>query len=547
MPRRLWLSVAMLAVGAGLLATARIAGASPQRYGGVFRFGTTGTSVQIDPQLAYVTTAWWLEYATAAKLYNYPDRNGPAGWRLTPEAASGFKVSNGGKTYTFTIRKGFRFSDGTAVTARSFKYAFDRAANHDLASPAAQFITDPNGTNIVGAKAVRAGKALHVRGVVAKGNRLVIRLTRPDATLLTRLAMPFFQATSTKLPLRKDVETPYPSAGPYAFTHNQANVLTSLRRNPYWKRGAGRLRPRKVVGLDVRWNLNEQAAFEQVKANQLDEGPVPTDEAQAIANRYGVNRTRFWVRPFPCVGWLALNRDRPLFKNNAALRQAINWAVDRQAYAAAAGPYVASPWTHLLPPDFPGSITTPKLQPYSATPRLATARKLARGHFRNGKIKIGFRTSSSASVAQAQLVRRDLIRLGFKPARITLQGFSGVDLYDVMAKRNTDLDMGVGMGWCGDLTAPDPADVVRAVAGGFGFAGLPKPYRRRLAAAARLSGPTRTSALGRLDLEMTKKLAPAVVMRTYNTLYFFSSRVAPGSFVFSGPYSDLSIPAIALK
>jgi ABC-type transport system substrate-binding protein len=79
-----------------------------------------------------------------------------------PEVASRFSVSNAGRRYTFFIRKGFRFSDGTPVTARNFKYAIDRAANHDLASPAAGFITDPKGTNIVGAKDVNDGLTNHV-------------------------------------------------------------------------------------------------------------------------------------------------------------------------------------------------------------------------------------------------------------------------------------------------------------------------------------------------------------------------------------------------
>ena len=69
-----------------------------------------------------------------------PERAG--GNLLVPEVASRFTVSNGGRTYTFFIRKGFRFSDGTPVTARNFKYAIDRVANHDLASPGAAFITD---------------------------------------------------------------------------------------------------------------------------------------------------------------------------------------------------------------------------------------------------------------------------------------------------------------------------------------------------------------------------------------------------------------------
>ena len=161
-------------------------------------------SVQIDPQVAYVTTAWWLEYATAAKLYNYPDTSGPAGSKLS-EVASRFTVSNGGKRYTFSIRKGFKFSDGTAVTANSFKYAINRTANKDLASPGAQFITDPTGTNIVGAAAVNNGNGTNVSGVQVKGNKLIVNLTKGDGTFLSKITMPFFQATSSKLSLTKEV------------------------------------------------------------------------------------------------------------------------------------------------------------------------------------------------------------------------------------------------------------------------------------------------------------------------------------------------------
>ena len=118
MPRRLWLSPAMLATGAALLVAAQFAGAAPERKGGIFKVGTAGASVQIDPQLSNVTTGWWLEYATAAKLYNYRP-----GGRLVPEVASRFVVSSDGTHYTFFMRKGFRFSDGTPVTARNFKYA----------------------------------------------------------------------------------------------------------------------------------------------------------------------------------------------------------------------------------------------------------------------------------------------------------------------------------------------------------------------------------------------------------------------------------------
>src|SRR5205823_10846668 len=127
------------------------------------------------------------------KLYNWQDGTN----RLVPEVASGFWISNHGRTYTFTIRKGFRFSNGKPVTAKSFAYAIDRVANHELASPGAQFITDPNGAEIIGARAVNNGTAKHVSGVTVKGRRLIIRLVKSDPAFLEKLTMPFFQATSS--------------------------------------------------------------------------------------------------------------------------------------------------------------------------------------------------------------------------------------------------------------------------------------------------------------------------------------------------------------
>ena len=172
MPRRVWLSLGLLATGAALMVAAQLAGAAPERRGGIFKVGTTGASVQIDPQLSYVTTGWWLEYATAAKLYNYPaGRQARARGRLEVHG-----LANGGR-YTFFIRKGFRFSDGTPVTARSFKYAIDRDANHDLASPGAQFITNPNGDE----HRRRAGREQRPGPQMSavfsvRGNRLIIEL-----------------------------------------------------------------------------------------------------------------------------------------------------------------------------------------------------------------------------------------------------------------------------------------------------------------------------------------------------------------------------------
>ena len=557
MHRRLWLSVAMLVTGASLLVASSFASAAGNsgalKKGGIWRAGTTGASVQVDPQLAYITTAWWLEYATAAKLYNYPDKSGPAGSKLVPEVASHFTVSNGGKRYTFFIRNGFKFSDGTPVTAASFKYAINRTANHDLASPGAQFITDPTGTNIVGATAVNNGQGTNVSGVQAKGHKLIVNLTKGDGTFMAKITMPFFQATSSKIPLTKEVVNVsgnnMPSAGPYYMSRNAPDDLTQLRQNPYYKAGPGRTRPRNIAGLDYKWNLNEQTAFNQVKANQLDEGPLPAAEVQGVASQYGVNKSRFWTKPVNCTGYLPMNTANSLFKNNLPLRQAVNYAISRKPYVAQAGPYAGQPWTHLFNPGVPGwrDVSIYKQN-------MTKARSLARGHLRDGKITVFYRSSGTTNPAQALIVKQDLINLGFSNNNINMKPQSGGDIYTSMGKKGTDADMGVSMGWCSDY--PDPYDWINILLYGpsiqaennvnYSYFNSSK-WNARMANAAKLVGPKRLKVYGQLDLDIMNKAAPMAVERTYNNRYFFSNKVNPKGLVYQGIYQDWSIPAMALK
>jgi peptide/nickel transport system substrate-binding protein len=494
-----------------LALTAGSAGASSAKQGGIFRVGTTGASVQIDPQLSYVTTGWWLEYATAAKLYNYPDRPGQAGGLLRPEVASDFRVSGSGMTYTFTIKKGFRFSDGTPVTARSFVYAIKRAENPNLNAPAAAY-------------------AAYISSATAKGTRLVVRLRQPLPSLLTMLALPFFQATSTKLPLDEEVTTAYPSAGPYYFAKNDVNVVTSLRRNPYWHGN----RPRHLAGVDVQWNLSESAAYQQTLANQLDEGPIPASEIAPTAVRFGVNKTRFWRKPVNCVSFIPFNNARGIFARNSALRKAVNWALDRTEYAEAN--LVITPWTHLLTPVTPGAVTAKKKQPYGIHASIAKARRLAAGHLRDGRITVWYRT---VSPDQAQVVRDALVRLGFDPAKIVMKGFSGAQIYDAMGVKGAEWDMGVSMGSCSDY----PDNVLGL---GLFYAQYPG-YKSQIAAAEKLPPAGRAKALGKLDIQIMKNAAPLAPMGYYNNLFFLSNRVDPRSLVYSPVYTDWSIPALALK
>src|SRR5437764_12554153 len=125
MSRRLWLSATALALGASMLVAAAFAGAASSKStkGGVMKLNMSSTDVDFtDPSLAYGTISWQIEFATALKLVNYPDKAPPLGGRLQPEAAVGTPVvSKDGKTYTFKIKSGLKLSNGEAITAKHFQ------------------------------------------------------------------------------------------------------------------------------------------------------------------------------------------------------------------------------------------------------------------------------------------------------------------------------------------------------------------------------------------------------------------------------------------
>ena len=559
MNRRL-LSLSLLVAGVTLLAFAGCGGSENKssepktapKQGGVFRYGSTSDVDAIDPAIAYGTISWWLEYATAAKLFNYPDKQGAQGGQLHPEVASSYKVSNDGKTYTFTVRDGFKFSDGKPVTAENFKFAINRVLNKNLNSPGAAFITDPSGTNIVGASDVLAGKATEASGVQVQGNKLIIHLEQANGAFLSQISMPFFQATSTTLPLDHAITAvsgnKLPSAGPYYVSNRQPDRSLQLKRNQYYKNGPGRDRPHYLNGVLMSAGVNEQTGFLQVMGNELDRGPLPAAQASQMSQKFGVNKTRYWVKPQTCVLYLALNTSRPLFKDNVPLRQAVNYVLRRSQIAAQSGQDGAIPYTHVLPPLLRGA-SQEQIYP-TGEPNLAKAKQLAHGNTRSGKAILYYFNDTPSATAEAQIEKDDLSRIGIDAE---LRGYKGFQLFEVAGRRDSPHDI-TQAGWCQDY--PDPYDFVNILLYGksihannnVNLAYFDSPaYNQKMLDAARKVGPDRFTTYSQLDLDIMKNAAPWAVTDIPNNRFIFSSRVNPESLVYQGVYQDWSIPALAVK
>jgi peptide/nickel transport system substrate-binding protein len=286
-----------------MLVFTAFAGAAPSAHakkGGTLKFNMSSTDFDFtDPSLAYGVQSWQLEYSTALKLYNYPDKGKPLGGKIQPEGAAGFPViSKDGKTYTITVKSGFKFNDGSAVTAKNYAFAINRALSKTMQSPAAPFIDATNAANaqiggIVGANAVVTGASNTASGVKVSGNKLIIKLLQPDGGLLAKLGMPFFQALKTNMAADPKGLTAYPSAGPYYIASRDIGRQTTLKRNTNYKGS----RPANADTIQITVNTNVDQSLLQVKSGEVDYdmGGLPPSAHAELGAQFGVNKGRYFV------------------------------------------------------------------------------------------------------------------------------------------------------------------------------------------------------------------------------------------------------------
>ena len=358
----------------------------------------------VDPALSFLPTGWSLLEATCARLYTYPDKASPGSFRLQPEVAARHSVSADFKTYTFTLRRGFRFSNDEPVRASAFARAINRVLQPVANSPSAIFLRD-----IVGADDVLSGKAETARGVVARGNTLVVRFERPAPNFVARTTYPFLCAVPPWLPPSAEGIGAFPSAGPYYVQSYRAGEGIVIRRNRFY----GGERRVHLEGFHV--NLRGGSPPEllrSIERGDADWGYSPAGTFTApeldFEAKYGLNG-RYRVRPGLTLRMLAFNSSRPLFRNNPRLRRAVNFALDRRALVAY-GPRLSRATDQLLPYRLPG-FRDAKIYPFEAD--LERARELARGHLRGAKAV--FRVNKFPPLIEtAQFVKRQLATIGLE-------------------------------------------------------------------------------------------------------------------------------------
>jgi ABC-type oligopeptide transport system substrate-binding subunit len=543
----LWISLGALVLGVALVSAAGCGGGGGgKKTAGkpvsVLRVNLHTDTDYTDPALAYYQVSWQFEYATCLKLLNYPDKAGAPGLQLTPEAASAMPaVSSDGKTYTFTIKSGFKFSPPSSetVTAETFQHAIERDLNPKMQSPAASFIGD-----IQGADEFTKGKAKTITGIKASGNKLTIALTKVAPDFLSRIAMPFFCAVPVSTPINPKGERAIPSAGPYYIASYNPKRRIVIKKNPNYTGD----RKRNVDEIDYNVGVDQDQSVLEIKQGKSDyvaDGVAPGQIAQLIA-QYGPesnvaknDKQQYFINPLLGFSYVAINTSRPNF-DNAKVRQAISYAIDRPTLIKQGGPRTGTPADQYLPPRMPGYKDV-QIYPLDG-PDVATAKRLMQeSGVKTPITAILYTATSSPGPEVAQVLQQNLKQIGIN---VKIKQFERAVQFEKEGTKSEPFDLG-NEGWLADYA--DPYDFINILlngeniqdTGNVNFAYFDNPqFNKRMDDAAKTSGDARASTYAKLDADIAKTQSPLASWDYILNPDFFSARI--GCQIWSAYTMDLS-------
>jgi peptide/nickel transport system substrate-binding protein len=213
---------------------------------------------------------------------------------------------------------------------------------------------------IVGAdKCIKDPKTCTLEGGVIgdeAASTVTINLTRPDAEIFDKLALPHASILPANSPMTDAGSVPLPGTGAYMISAYDPNKGMTLSRNPNFKVWSEQAQPDgypDVVQYD--FGLSEEA---QVTAVQNGEADWMFDEAPAdrLGEMGTKNKDQVHVTPLTAWWYLPMNNNLAPF-DNIKVRQAVNYAIDRKAMVNLfGGPVLATPVCQVLPPGFPGHV-----------------------------------------------------------------------------------------------------------------------------------------------------------------------------------------------
>jgi ABC-type oligopeptide transport system substrate-binding subunit len=320
------------------------------------------------------------------------------------------------------------------------------------------------------------------------------------------------------------------------------NKSIVLKRNPYYK---GK-RPHNASQITYVVGNSLDATYLRVQQGDSDyaAGGIPPAAYAEAAQKYGVNKGQFWVKPLLSTAYLAFNTSRGVFKDNVALRRAVNQAIDRRALLSQSGFLAGKRTDQILPPGMAG-FRDADLYPLKQ-PNIQAAKKLAQGHTGDGTVEL-YESNRGASPLRAQIIQYNLQQIGLK---VNTHLFARAVQIEKEGTRGEPFDI-ADESWGADYA--DPYDFVNVLLDGrniqdsnnnnFAYFNDPS-FNKQMTQASLLAGPARYKAYGNLDVSIMQQGVPWAPRSNANNRMLVSKRV--GCFSYSAIYT-VDLAALCFK
>jgi peptide/nickel transport system substrate-binding protein len=433
------------------------------KTGGTINYALTSTPDSTDPGNTYYAYMWNFSRLYATPLLTFKEVPGTAGLALTPGLATGMgKVSSDGLTWTYTLKSGVKFEDGTAITSKDVKYAIERSTNYapDVLPNGPtyfqQYLTDPT---YPGAYKDTSADKMGLTGIdTPNDTTIVFHLSQPFAEFDYLVSNP----QTAPVPPAKDTGAQYQthpvSSGPYMFSSYDPNKGFTLVKNPNWAASTVPGEKQLVDKINVDFNVNADDIDNRLLSGSLDLDLDGTG-VQAAARAKVLSTPSVKANADDALSgflWYAALNTQVAPMTNIDCRKAVEYAVDKTTQQNAYGGPVAGGdiASTTLPPNIVGYT---KFDQYEATTQVhgdqAKAKaELAKCGQPNGfSIGLSFRSDRPKEKAAAEGIQQALAKVGIN---VNLQGFpAGQYFTNFAGSPNFVHQHNIGilmMGWAAD-------------------------------------------------------------------------------------------------
>ncbi|MEU1303568.1 ABC transporter substrate-binding protein [Streptomyces shenzhenensis] len=441
----------------------KVAQASLAKKGGTLKFGGAQDADSWDTTRGYYGFMWNFSRYYSRQLVTNKTAPGKEGATVAPDLATDVaKVSDDGKTYTYTLRDGVTWEDGKPITSKDVKYGIERVWAQDVLSGGPTYlkeVLDPKG-EYQGPYKDKSADKLGLKAIDTPDDKtIVFHLPKANSDFEEMLAL------TSASPVRQDKDTkskyqlhPF-SSGPYKFeSYNPGKDLT-LVRNTEWKQASDPVRKaypdkitvkfftnandldQRLINGDLDLDINQTGMSPQGRTIALKQHKENLDNPVSGYIRYAVFPQS--VKPF----------------DNIHCRKAVIYGADHVSLQTARGGPVAGGdiGTNMLPPSVPGAEGQ-SYDPYelagankSGSAAKAKEELKACGQPNGFKTTIAVRNNKPVEVATAQSLQASLKKIGID---VEIDQFDGSQTTGIIGSPSNVKKKGYGiiiMGWGPDF------------------------------------------------------------------------------------------------